>query len=282
MNRLEKKAIRGARNRLNTFDAPGGLVGIEATQLISARFDEPRQWLMTLQCPSKEKGSTPWVNNLDNYQGTFVPPGGLIFSGPTWPSTAAPDYFSLLQCTMRWGAGGVSFITQFDYPATGGVFGVTADTIDINVDVKGSTNVQTFMQPDNVPVVGAFMVEGVAADPTPLRWQENRGLVPVGGIGAHFYTVKPFARKVRIVAPFDSLTGGGGGNQLYIQWMALVGPGPGLGNVSTTVLVDTETAGLGGGINAVLDVPQGAQLMLMNVLNGVQTNVFVEWYIGFS
>lgn len=279
--RIENKAIQGARQRMLSTDIGGGLVRVQRTQLISARVDEPRQFLVTLAQIATEQGSTPWEASFDGYLGTWVPPG-LVFNAPAVPSVSVGGVFStVLQCNLRWGAGGVSYTAAFDYPVAGGSFGITADTIDINVGFRGNAS-PGGIEPERVPVIGAFMVEGVAADPQPLRWAEStRAFAPGEFL---WWSVKPYARKLRLMCPFAGTVGG----MVWGQFYCLNGPFPAFAGLRQFMLTDTNGGSGPPGIDAVIDVPPGAEFFsLYNVPAaqggaGVGTLVYPEWQIGYT
>lgn len=278
--RVENKAVQGARQRMNSVDIAGGLVRVEKTQLISARVDAPRQFVVTLQQISTAQGSTPWEASFDGYLGTWVPPN-LVFNAPAVPSVSVGGQFStVLQCNLRWGAGGVSFTAAFDYPVMGGSFGIVADTMDINVGFRGNA-LPTGIEPDRVPVIGAFMVEGVAADPTPLRWAESTDAFAPGEF--LWWSVKPYARRLRLMLPFAATAGG----LVYGQFYALNGPFPAFAGLRQFILKDTNGGSGPPGIDAVIDVPHGAEFFsLYNVPaagggNGIGSLVYPEWLIGY-
>jgi len=174
---------------------------VAPTQLISARLSHPRQWVVTLMQPvTSRSGVNPWISTFD---GAAYPPVGVnIFTAPVLP-VGTP-----MLVALRWGAGGCAFETLFNYPAGGGTFGVVADTLDLNVGFHGAA--LSYGDLLDVPVLGAFMVEGTAADPTPLRWRELgdpglAGLVVIANGSDAFWAVKPYARRLRIITA-DQLT----------------------------------------------------------------------------
>ncbi len=179
----EHKAIVGKQQLMNfQGTAVPGNVLLQPTQLISARIDKPRQFIVTLQQPTKLQTVTPWLDNFN----------GAVAYNPAVHQFGAPRGMQFLRCALRWGAGGVAFTTEFDYPSTGGVFGVTCDQMDLTVDTVIPL---PFPQAD-VPVIGAWYVEGYAADPSPLRWRELSAIINAGA--ALSWSVKPYTRAVRL------------------------------------------------------------------------------------
>ena len=178
----EHKSIVGKQGLMNTQGtAVPGDVLLQPTQLISARVDKPRQFIVTIQQPTKANTVTPW---LDAFNGAIPYVAGVAFG--------APRGMQFLRCKLRWGAGGVAFVTEFDYPSTGGAFGVTCDQMDLTVE-----SAIPFVIPiAEVPVIGAWYVEGQAADPSPLRWRELSAIIGAGA--ALSWAVKPYTRAVRL------------------------------------------------------------------------------------
>lgn len=179
-----------AQLTLAGVDVNGVVSVARETQLISMQQDRPRQWVVTLQQPTRtESLVNPWLSS-DIDGGEWVsdyPPG--VFTAPDLAGT------SPMRVALRWGAGGASFQTEFDYPMAGAAFGVTADTFNLNVLVLP----QSFANIGLVPTVGAFMVPGIAADPSPLTWQDVPATI---NASAAVWAVKPFARRVRVNVDF--------------------------------------------------------------------------------
>lgn len=179
----EHKAIVGKQQLMNfQGTAVPGDVLLQPTQLISARIDKPRQFIVTLQQPTKVQTVTPWLDNFN----------GALAYNPAVAQFGAPRGMQFLRCRLRWGAGGVAFVTEFDYPSTGGAFGVTCDQMDLTVD----TVIPLPFPVADVPVIGAWYVEGRAADPSPLRWRELSAIINAGA--ALSWSVKPYTRAVRL------------------------------------------------------------------------------------
>ena len=240
---------------------------VSPTQLISARYDTPRQWCITVMQPVTDaSGVNPWVSTFDG--GAFPVVGGAIFTAPVLPVNTS------LQLLLRWGAGGVAFETAFDYPFAGGVFGFTADTMDLNVGFRGVAPV--YGDPLDVPVVGAFMVPGQVQDSAPLRWRELdplglTGFIDIGAGNTASFAVKPFTRRVRISSP-DATTRyrvvfvDANNATLWEENIAIaVGPG-------TAVLGQSPPS-------STLQVPAAAAVMTI-VNNGGASVWTVEWEIG--
>lgn len=183
----EPKAIQGKRTVLNTKpDGAGGFI-VQATPLISARQDAPRQWAITLcQAVKQSVGNSPWHMTAE---------GTISNAGVNAPDL--PGGTQAMQVYIRWGAGGTSFEAWFDYPAAGACFGLTADTLDLSVFFRTDPVSQPYASAGDIPVVGAFMVEGIVQDPVPLRWGEANFVAAAAG-NQTFFLVKPFAKKLRV------------------------------------------------------------------------------------
>jgi hypothetical protein len=176
-----------------------------------------------------------------------------------------------VQAKLRWGAGGVAYETRFDWPTLGAVFGVLADTLDLNAVIKGgSASSVAFPSLDVVPVLGAFMVPGFGIDPAPLRWFEaNSAPVPMGA--SVYFAVKPFARKLSVVGPFAR-------DFVEVRWEDSSG---------TTIRVQAfrfPTAPAFGDMDVVLDVPSGASFVkITNAPLAPNAVTFLcEWKIGLT
>jgi hypothetical protein len=181
----------GKAQVMTTTPTVGG-VTLAKTQLISQRLAKgPRQLLITLVPMLKgASGTSPW----------FAPWNGNPADDPTpgeWGAPELPDPGYGLRVELRWGAGGASARTQFDYPAAGLVFGVTADMLDLVVVPVDDDEPKVYASLDLVPAVGAWMVEGQAADPSPLQWAEAP--LSLDAAGQVNYSVKPFARNLEVV-----------------------------------------------------------------------------------
>jgi len=231
------------------------------TQLLSARHDRARQWVITLMQPvTGRSGVNPWVTTFDGT--TPYPPGTGIMTAPVLPVGTS------LQCLLRWGAGGIAFSTRFDYPLAGGTFGVTGDTLDLSVTYRGAAPV--YNAEDLVPVVGGFMVEGLAADPTPLRWREldplaASGVTTIAAGADAFWGVKPFARRVRL-ASSDIAT------RYLVEFLDTAGAS-----------LWTERINLAGiGDARVITVPAAASVMRIVSNSAGSSSWAIEWEIGLT
>lgn len=190
----DARSQRGQRRVISTSIDGGAYKAQGLTQLIGTRESKPSQWVVTLMQPVAGNGTSPWASPFDSVVPGVTP--GADFTAPTIPKLS-PMYVAL-----RWGAGGVAFETQFDYPASGGVFGVAADTLDLNVGFRGA--VPSWATAAEVPIVGAIMVPGVCASTTPLRWRETGAglnLLAIGAAQGTFWAVKPYARSLRVASP---------------------------------------------------------------------------------
>lgn len=254
----------GRAQPMITTPAAGGLVTLNDTQLISARVDQPTQWLITVLQAAKPNAPTPWVSNFDGSPYT----GAAQLGAPTVPQQAGIP-LSALQMRIRWGAGGVRYQTAFDYPVAGGAFGVTADMVDIDVTLRSGI-AQQAIDPSQIPVVGAFMVPGQAADPSPLRWLEaDTAIAQLAGAS---WSVKPYARQLRVDAR--------GCTKATLAWFILSGAAPNTQQLKAINLVE-KTAGEG--IAALVDVPAQAEIVGITAITntgGTPTSFFLEWYMG--
>lgn len=260
----ESPANIGRDVRMNSQGDGAGGFFLRDTQLISQRVSEPKQWVVALRQASKASGVIPWLQDFDG--GTYTA-GTSKFGAPNMPSSGG-SYVPLLQATVRWGAGGASWFATFDYPTAGRTFGLVADTLDINIAVKFSQN-QNAVAAADVPVLGAFMVPGQPTDPHPLR-----SLDPIGGIAAindsAFYSVKPFAKKVHLTLP--------GATKVSAQFLTTSANGATFGLPSLTLV----PAAAGATIDAVLDVPAQAEMLVVTQQAANATTVWVEWWQGLS
>lgn len=251
----EHKAVIGKRSRMNVKPDGAGFTLLE-TQLISARVDKPRQFCVSIMPPVKASGDLPYNAPVDG-TALYVPGTGL--SAPF-----LPDLTAALQLYMRWGAGGVAYQTRFDYPAHGVIFAVTFDTMDLRAVVRGEQSV-LYATEDDVPNVGAFMVEGVPADPTPLAWQEAPGALALVG-DSLFWSVKPYARRLRVSAP--------GSTRITVTFLDTQG----------AVVFQESAVPVAAGGTPVADVPVPVAATVVQVTNnaGAAATAFLEWRIGFA
>ncbi len=263
----EYAAVQGRQVKLDTIGAEPNLAAV-ATQLISARVNESRQWLMTLMPPTKgDSGVLPWISTFD---GSHDAPGSLIapevFTAPVLPATSG--FEPSLRVALRWGAGGTAWTTAFDYPGNGGVFGITADTVDLNVSVTGANTV--FATQGLVPIVGAFMVPGQAADPSPLRWAE-RGQV-IATTLSRYWAVKPYARRLHIRIPLS----GAMVRPPNLSWLDAAGNGLVIETLTMSGISGTNTAH----VDQTVNVPSQAVAVGVTNNDAASITVYLEWEIG--
>jgi hypothetical protein len=208
------------------------------------------------QAAPQFSGVSPWESNWDGTGITFPIAAPNVFTGPQLPFGG-----NALAMKLRWGAGGTSFETRFDYPVAGASFGVTADMVDLSALPRGV--IPTYANPGLVPIVGAFMVPGVAADPSPLRWFDvASGLLSSAGIAVAMWSVKPYARRVRV----ELLGGPSASVDIIFE------------DTAGSIISQQRVAAPG---TFIVDVP--AQATILEVSNNTATNISVrvEWYIGF-
>lgn len=225
----------------------------QPTQLISHRQNAPRQWVITIaQALVGPNGVTPWQVPTAS-EGSNVAPG----PGTEVPRTSGSNP---MQVALRWGAGGAAFLSRFDYPLAGATFGLTADTVDVNVVFRDAPLAYAAMA--IVPVVGAFMVPGLAADPSPLRWYDNPGIVAAGDSG--YWSVKPYARRVRVLISAANAV------DSYVAFREGIG-----GILMQQSLIAGRHA---------LEIPVPAQASVFEYFNNgaVNVSVQVEWQIGLT
>lgn len=251
----------GKRTPMNVDVVPGG-VALRDTQLITQDFPSPEQWVITLGQAVKQGtargGVTPWQQNWDGTAVALPIVAPAYFNAPAFPWSG-----SALQVALRWGAGGTSFETRFDYPVNGCAFGLLADSVNVDVVVRGAPAPADTPTLADVPVIGAFMVPGIAADPTPLRWRDvDSGLLNSAATAIARWSVKPYARRVRV---------------------EFQGP------AANTFILFTDTAGvvLSQYVNTapgfyIVDVPAQATLLEVNNNSAVNIAARVEWYIGLT
>lgn len=241
----------GRSGIMNTTTAPGGF-RTQATQLLSARVDAPRQWVVTLSQATRGNGVSPWN----------APTEGQAVPSPVLTGFDAPDIVGeKLQCELRWAAGAASFVTRFDYPIAGTTFGVTAESLDLTVSEVGFA-LGAYANLGLVPVVGASMCRGVpSGQALPLRWLENIRALGDGD-DSTWWSVKPYARQVRIgalAAPVRySLTAVGA---ILPYWVYTV-------PADTTLTVDVP--------------PRATYMRADQVTAGDAPVTLVEWLIGLT
>lgn len=259
IQQLYKKANIGTRKQAASQAVAGGFILLD-TQLITARWEQARQWIVTLMPTLKHDGNVPWTATFDGTTGPFPPVLPNFFTAPVLPD--APFF---AKCELRWGAGGTAFTTRFDYPVHGCIFGVTADTFDLNVVWPPEVVAE-------VPDVGAFMVPGVAADQTPLHWLEPllAGIAASPGPGnIGVWSVKPWAREARIAV---SAPGGGAIGAVQVTWQ----------NTAGAVVFSERKAITASGEAFSVEVPGAATILRLANLGAVPIDAFVEWQIGLT
>lgn len=195
---LAQKANRGFQRVLQTIPDPGGTSNIivQQTSLIADTEPHPQQWMVTVAPPLLQGNPVlPWPSTFDGGNtapnNTFPGVSGTNFNAPSLPVVG-------LALQLRWGAGGVAWQTMFDYPCNGAVFGVTADTLYLDVVPKAGTPV-LYPALANVPMVAAYMVEGRPANPTPLRYLDLTSTIVTGQVT--YWPVRPYARTIKLFCP---------------------------------------------------------------------------------
>lgn len=238
----EYASIQGKQLRLDV-DASGI---VKPTQLISARVQgAPRQWVVTLAQVLAPNTESPWF--FDG-EGTTAFPG--VNTIPKFPAGAN------LMVDIRFGTGGVSYRSQFDYPVNGGIFGVTADTLTLSAFFRNAASFP-YTVPADVPFVGASMVEGIAASENPITWSEDPDAIAVG---LYVWTVKPYAKRVRI-----ALQGGAAGT--YFEFVDEGG----------TVLWHQPIAP-----NTVVEANVPGSSVILVIGSSGAANAYVQWDIGLT
>jgi hypothetical protein len=250
----EFASIQGRLARLNVAGVEPNLI-VQPTQLISARVNSPRQWVMTMaQAMKGDSGTAPWTFP----DGTPIAVNPILTAGGNIP--LMPGESQALQVALRWGAGGAAFQTRFDYPIFGASFGLTADTVDLNVTLKNPAFSTTYASLAVVPVVGAFMVEGVAVEPSPVEWFE-RLLVVGAAPQSRTWSVKPYSKQLLLTASGSA----GGADQ--VVWV----------DSSNTII---EVVVLPGDGTFGFDVPLSA-VGIIYIKNGAPaTSVALRWQIN--
>lgn len=265
----------GRASPMSTTNAAGGF-RLAKTTLISQRLDGqngtpkgPRQLIVTLMPLTKGASNpTPW--NAP-WNGTSTDPA----SGPQpFGAPVLPDPGKGLRVELRWGAGGASVVTQFDYPAGGCCFGVTADTLDLNVIPVDETN-HVYASLDVIPFVGAWFVQGQAAEPTPLQWMEIP--VNIGEAGLVYYAVKPFARRLEIAAATGAVADLG----VQVDWRDTSGALLKRVNIPNELLYPGQLTG-GGLAAAALEIPSGATYCSVGTGNASGMLLLATWAIGLT
>ncbi len=237
-------------------------IAVQSTQLISARV-RGGQWVMTLMpATTVGQGALPWFASFD---GGATAPTAATFSAPVLPNgPVGAGRIGALQCVLGWGAGGAKWETRFDYPAAGATFGLCADRVDLNVQLRFASSLYT--TPGAVPVVGAFMVPGIAANPIPLWWME--AIRDVASAGPVYFAVKPYARKLKLVAP------GASANDVWlVSW-----EDGAAGHTLSEDVVIADAAGM----HAIIDVPSQATSVEIDNGGAAPQALFAQWQIGLT
>lgn len=253
-------AVRGRRIVMQTQAVVGGLV-LQDTPLIRQSFNKGTELLVTVMPPTKGNGITPYVSTFDGL--AYPPVGGAIFTAPTLPGTT-----SSLQILVSWGAGGIRYQTAFDYPALGGTFSITCDTLDVSVRLRGVPPPGAqYTDPNEIPVIGAHYVEGAPVDPTPMAWMEP--VLGLAGGADAFWAVKPFAKDVIITV---GATGAAVERWGY-DWL----------NTAGAVLASFDRLFQAPGSEIVtLQVPRVATVLRVVNRTAVAKSLNIEWGIGLS
>lgn len=249
----------GNVGRSTPVQLAAGLQAADVTQLVAVTYPEPRQLVVTMRQVSRVANPvTPWVATQ----------GSPAFNGPDLSTT------TVMRTRVRWGAGGVSFLAFFDYPLAGGVFGLTAESLSVDVTwwdyATASAAPPTFGSADIVPVVGAFLVEGVVADPSPLRYAEDLLALAASPApaSAAVLNVPPYARQLALASNST--------NAITLEVAFQTGGG-------ATIDAQRVTAPAGAGARVVLDVPSQACSVLVSNQDGVNAiNVRPSWRIGLT
>lgn len=249
----------GTRASFPFVPVAGGFSANNNVQLISARANQPTQWCVTLQ-PLNNFGAqqVPWFAPWDGTATVLPNPGSVPIVGPSTP----------YRVTLEWGAGGVRSSAVFDYPYAGGVFGIVADTLDLNVadPTNGST---VYASTAEIPVFGAFMVPGSPTNPAPMHMTE----VPSGALAAGaqvVYSIKPYSRGLWV----SQLIPANAAVRYSVEFLDLAG----------TPLWATYRAVDGDSVPQPMPVPGGSVLVrITNLTAGGAGQQFRPlWEMGFS
>lgn len=268
----ERKALKlgssnyGRSTTMVTVAVAGGFE-IQPTTLIADVEPHPQQWMISVGPPTQTFNplALPWYSTFD---GTTTAPqnnqnaAGYNFGAPTLPTLG-------LQMQLRWGRGGVSFSTAFDYPNNGAVFGVTADTVYLDAILKPGQVPIVYPTLGDVPTIAAYMTEGRPANPTPLRWTDVQGAVGPGVLTPTYWSVKPFARQLTLYIPEASA-----GSTFELVW--LNGSGTAVYQVFWTL-----PAGQTNYIQ-VLDVPANAVAFFVAQSGAAAATVIPVWELSFA
>lgn len=256
---------------MSTQSVAGGVRLIE-TQLVSQRLaNGPRALIVTLAPTTKGTANgtpwyAPWNGTSDNPVPTDADP--LPFGAP-----ALPDPGKGLRVRLRFGAGGAAVVTMFDYPANGACFGVTADLLDIDVVPIDEDDPKVYPSVETIPFVGAWFVEGNAADPSPLQWAEVPQLL--GEAAVLYYSVKPFARQLEITSSGGNVDEGG----LQVDWHDTDGALVKRENIPNVPQFVGQAVG-GGNCYARLEVPSQATYCNIGNGNTATVTMLATWKIG--
>jgi hypothetical protein len=132
--------------------------------------------------------------------------------------------------------------------------------VSLNVDIAEAADTP-YATAEEVPIVGAFMVPGIASDPAPLRWSEHSVGIDAGDTAA--WAVKPYARQLRIAVS--------GADDVNLSWVDRNG-----GNVYWSDTIPASVALVGGSV--IVDVPPQAVAVVVGSVGA--TSVQLEWRIG--
>ena len=254
-------AARGKKTIMNNQAVPGGFT-LLPTPLVRVESRETgniaRQFLVSVMPPTRGDGTTPYLSTFDGQAGAY--PSG-IYTAPQ-----LPDIASALQISLQWGAGGVRYVTAFDYPAVGGVYALTADALDVSVNVKGA-QVINYNSQNLIPVIGAFYVEGQPVDPTPMGWAEPN--VSIAGLGEASWAVKPFTKDVNLVVG----TTGAAVERFAVTFKNTLG---------TAISLADYLVQAPGSFVQTLQVPRQATVMTITNRTATAKDIYMEWGIGIS
>jgi len=233
-----------------------GLTAANTTQLVTVTYpDGPRQNLITLaQATRVSNPTTPWV----------APRSDPAFNAPVLPVGF------IMRCRCRWGGGGVSFLSDADYPMAGSSFSVVASALSIDVvfysSITGQPANPTFGASSEVPFVGAFVGEGISAVPYPLRWTDPamQLLASPGPGNDASRNVVPYARQLALTSSTTLAT------DLSVIWQT----------ASAAVVQNRRYTSLAGdGVDLLIDVPPMAVSVFV-INNAASLNVNPIWRMG--
>jgi hypothetical protein len=256
----EQTAIRGFQKRMLTTPSGAG-VQLQPTPLVRANLAQPRQWLVTLFAPTRGAQPLPYRSTFD---GTNAVPTSATFGAPTF--NAAGLILQTLQLHVMWGAGGVRNETIFDYPLVGGTFSITADSMDINAQMRSAEPV-VYGATEDIPVISGFYVPGAPVDPTPMAWLEFP--VALAGLADIWYAIKPFSKSVHLMVG----TTGVAVERIGVEWY----------NTAGAQIAGTEHLQQApGSFDLTLEPPHVATLLHVVNRTAVAKSLTVEWGIGLS